>query len=457
DDGDAVTLSFSDDDNCRTVLTKLAEQFKTEFWFDGKIIHFTKQGRATGLKFAYGHGKGLYEVNATTPDDFQLITKLYYFGGSKNLPVGYRKNASGVASRKLLGASRFIQADAETIKKFGVIERSKTFAEIFPEREGVISALGSKPTIVVDSSLDFDIEAQKLPGITAKISFTTGKLAGYEFEINNYKAASKAIEFNVSKDETAFGAEGLPNQYLKPAVGDKYFLYDIQLPAAYVAAAEARLNAKALALLNDSKQKPVKCEVVCSPAYIEQNNLFDIRIGDFVTISSPVLNGEVNIRIVGLTIDQQDPRKITLELADQVTISSIIKSIIEQDNIKNVVNLNQLYDVNRARRNTRTVSELKNYIVDPEGNYYTEKIRAGSIETLYFSNGAKATNFSLRGISFDANAAGDPAVFTISAGQLVHFALDIPGVGFTWNMAARTFTGLLPASSYYVYARVSRS
>ncbi|MBB5624271.1 hypothetical protein HDE69_005370, partial [Pedobacter cryoconitis] len=31
------------------------------------------------------------------------------------------------------------------------------------------------------------------------------------------------------------------------------------------------------------------------------------------------------------------------------------------------------------------------------------------------------------------------------------------GVGFTWNMAARTFTGLLPASSYYVYARVSRS
>ncbi|MBB5621604.1 hypothetical protein HDE69_002665, partial [Pedobacter cryoconitis] len=31
DDGDAVTLSFSDDDNCRTVLTKLAEQFKTEF------------------------------------------------------------------------------------------------------------------------------------------------------------------------------------------------------------------------------------------------------------------------------------------------------------------------------------------------------------------------------------------------------------------------------------------
>ncbi|RQO74249.1 hypothetical protein DBR43_02295 [Pedobacter sp. KBW06] len=457
DDGEAVTMSFSDDDNCRTVLTKLAEQFKTEFWIDGKIIHFSKQGRATGLNFEYGHGKGLYEVRALTPDDFQIITKLYYFGGSQNLPVGYRKNSAGVASRKLLGSSRFLMADAATIAKYGVIERSKTFSEVIPEREGVISALGPKTTVVIDSSLNFDIEALKQPGITAKISFTTGLLAGYDFEINNYNSTTKAIEFNPDTSETAFGAAGLPNQFLKPAVGDKYVLHDLQMPAAYVTDAENRLDAKALELLNKSKEKPIKCEVVCSPAFIEANNLFDIRAGDFCTITSPVLNGAVNIRIVGLSIDLQDPRKITLELADEVTITSIIRNIIEKENVKNIVNLNKLYDVNRARRNARTTSELQNYVVDPEGNYYLEKIRAGSIETLYLSVGAKATNFSLRGIGFEANSGGDPSVFDISAGQLVHFALDIPGVGFVWNMAARQFTALDPAATYYVYARVSRT
>lgn len=461
DDGDAVTMQFSDDDNCRTVLTKLAEQFKTEFYIDGKTINFSKQGRATGLNFEYGHGKGLYEVRALTPDDFQIITKLYYFGGSQNLPIGYRKNSAGVASRKLMGSARFIMADAATIAKYGVIERSKTFADIIPQREGVVSAVGpkttSKTTIVFDNSLNFDIEALKQPGITAKISFTTGLLAGYDFEINNYNSVTKAIEFNPDTNETAFGAEGLPNQFLNPAVGDKYVLYDLQMPAAYVTDAENRLDAKALELLSKSKEKPIKCEVVCSPAFIEANKLYDIRSGDFCTITSPVLNGIVNIRIVGINIDLQDPRKITLELADEVTITSIIRNIIEQDHVKNVINLNKLYDVNRARRNARTTSELQNFVVDPDGNYYPEKIRAGSIETLYLSVGAKATNFSLRGVGFEANSGGDHSVFDISAGQLVHFALDIPGVGFVWDMSARKFTGLDPATTYYVYARVSRT
>lgn len=457
DDAEPITMTFSDDDNCRTVLTKLAEAFKTEFWFEGKKIHLTKKGNATGIEFAYGHGNGLYEVKGITPDDFQLITKLYYFGGTNNLPVGYRKNSAGVASRKLLGSARFIQADAETIKHAGIIERSKTFPDIFPKREGVITGLGDKLNVVLDETLNFDIEELKQPGLTAKISFTTGKLAGYQFEINNYSTSKKAIEFNINKDEVVFGERGLPNQYLKPGVGDKYELFDLQLPVQYVTDAETKLDAAAAELLEKSKRKPLKCEVTCSPAFIEQHKLYNIKIGDFCTITSPVLNGSVNIRIVGVTVDMQDPRKITLELADEVTISSIIRNIIEKDNIVNVVNLNKLYDVNRARRNAKTVSELQNYVVDPEGNYYPEKIRAGSIESLYLSVGAKATNFSLRGIGFSANAEGNPAVFDISAGELVHFAIDIPGVGFVWNMAARRFAELDPAKTYYVYARVSRT
>lgn len=457
DDFEAATLSFSDDDNCRTVLTKLAEQFKTEFWFDGKTIHLTKKGEVTALKFAYGHGKGLYEVNAITPDDFQLITKLYYFGGDRNLPVGYRKNSAGVASRKLLGSARFIQADVETIRKYGIIERSKTFTDIIPERVGVITALGEKPTIIIDESIDFDINKQLQPGITAKISFTTGQLAGYEFEINNYKSAVKSIEFNIDKNELAFGPEGLPNQYLKPTIGDKYVLYDIQMPVSDVTNAENRLDDKALEFLNEHKEKPVKCEVVCSPAYFQQNNLSAIKIGDYVTIISPVLGGEKQIRIIGITVDLQNPWKIVLELADEVTINQIVRSIIERDRITNVISLNKLDDVIRARRNTKTVSELQNYVVDPEGNYYTEKIKAGSIETLYFSTGAKATNFSLRGVGFEANSRGDSSVFKVTAGQLVHFALDIPAVGFVWNMSGKMFSDLVPAATYYVYARVSRT
>ncbi len=82
------TLTFSKE-NCLSVLQKIAEEFETEYYVEGTAINLTKQANITPQTFKYGRSKGLYTITRVQPDSTDVITRLYAFGGTQNLPAGY--------------------------------------------------------------------------------------------------------------------------------------------------------------------------------------------------------------------------------------------------------------------------------------------------------------------------------------------------------------------------------
>ena len=110
-------------------------------------------------------------------------------------------------------------------------------------------------------------------------------------------------------------------------------------------------------------------------------------------------------------------------------------------------------DPAKARRRWMATQELLSMVFDPEGDYYSEKIKPLSIETQMLSVGAKSTQFALQNITFQPNYNKDPNALFVSNGLLVHYAIE-ENIR-TWVLTAATFTNLKTATAYFIYARCS--
>jgi hypothetical protein len=76
-------------ENCYNVLSRLAEEFETEFWIEGKVLHLTKRSTDTSITLKYGSGKGLYDISRKDLGN-ALATRLWAVGAERNLPADYR-------------------------------------------------------------------------------------------------------------------------------------------------------------------------------------------------------------------------------------------------------------------------------------------------------------------------------------------------------------------------------
>jgi len=94
-------------------------------------------------------------------------------------------------------------------------------------------------------------------------------------------------------------------------------------------------------------------------------------------------------------------------------------------------------------------------VFDPEGDYYSEKIKPLSIETSMLAVGAKSQQFVLKNVTFEPNYIGSYIYLRVSAGTLEHYAISEEGV-VVWNLTATTIT-LDTSSAYYIYARCNKS
>lgn len=81
-------ITFSKE-NCYNALSRIAAEFGTEFWVDGKTVHLAKRQIDTGYLFKVGKLKGLYELTRSNVNSSNIITRLYASGSDKNLPSGY--------------------------------------------------------------------------------------------------------------------------------------------------------------------------------------------------------------------------------------------------------------------------------------------------------------------------------------------------------------------------------
>jgi hypothetical protein len=137
-------------------------------------------------------------------------------------------------------------------------------------------------------------------------------------------------------------------------------------------------------------------------------------------------------------------------LGDAVTKSAYTRIIADQIEIDTIIAINNLADPSKARRNWRASQEVLSMVFDPEGNYYSDKIKPLIIETTMLQVGAKSMQFVLQNVIFEPNYQGNPNYLRVSGGNLIHYTIE--DSIRTWLIGKIEFS-LVNDTAYYIYAR----
>jgi hypothetical protein len=407
--------------NCLSALNVIAEAFDLEFWVDGnKSIHFTKRDESSGYSFKYGKGNGLKNISRSQLQDFSLVTRLYAMGSDKNLPMNYRNG-----QKKLRMPVPYLEQNTNIYK---VIEQTKTFEEIFPKYDGVVTAVnGSNPLVFTDANLPFDLNATDgngnttvlIKGVSAKVIFQTGQLAGYTLEIREYgfNSATKTFTLLVNKDEKTLE---IPSDLIRPAVGDKYIIVDIMMPPAYVNDAEAKLQIAAQEYLDKNSHIRHQYFVTSDPIYFKANNI-NITVGFSVHFIDEAFGLDDDIRVTGVTKDLQNKYDVQFEMAEVSSLPGVVKTAIQNSNTLAGLIRNTKFNTELARQSYYFAREMFDKVFDGEGYFDPENIKPLSIETKSISLGSPMQAFAMPYVSFYVENTLTSVSHT--SGEVVHFGL----------------------------------
>lgn len=462
------TLTYTEK-NCLEVLQDLCEQYSTEFEITQangvRTLNIKTAGVNFPYTFRYGRTGGLYELTRQNINSKNVVTRLYVYGGSSNLGDKYRYTRLCLPG-KAKNAS-YIE-DAAAIAAYGLKENTKIFDDIRPERYGEVTAAGSAYYAFKDATMNFDLNEKDsagntkwlIDGATAKVKFTTGNLAGYEFDIHKYDHATKEIQVVPFTDENGMKFPSETSAAFQFGVGDKYFFTDINLPDAYKTDAENKLLAEGNKAIAEYSQPQVQYGLSIDENFIRQFageltvvNLF--AVGDYIPVEDEDIGVNKSVRITAFTRDLLREYKYNITLGDSVTKTTITRVIEDLQKIDNVIEINDLADPSKARRNWKASQEVLANVFDPEGHYYSEKIKPLSIETTMLATGARSQQFVLQNTRFEPNYEGNPNTVKVVGGTLVHYT--IAETVKSWQLNTATFSNLVSGTVYYIYARCQKT
>lgn len=462
------TLTYTEK-NCLEVLQDLCEQYSTEFEITQangvRTLNIKTAGVNFPYTFRYGRTGGLYELTRQNINSKNVVTRLYVYGGSSNLGDKYRYTRLCLPG-KAKNAS-YIE-DAAAIAAYGLKENTKIFDDIRPERYGEVTAAGSAYYAFKDATMNFDLNEKDsagntkwlIDGATAKVKFTTGNLAGYEFDIHKYDHATKEIQVVPFTDENGMKFPSETSAAFQFGVGDKYFFTDINLPDTYKTDAENKLLAEGNKAITEYSQPQVQYGLSIDENFIRQFageltvvNLF--AVGDYIPVEDEDIGVNKSVRITSFTRDLLREYKYNITLGDSVTKTTITRVIEDLQKIDNVIEINDLADPSKARRNWKASQEVLANVFDPEGHYYSEKIKPLSIETTMLATGARSQQFVLQNTRFEPNYEGNPNTVKVVGGTLVHYT--IAETVKSWQLNTATFSNLVSGTVYYIYARCQKT
>lgn len=458
--------------NCLQVLQEYCEQYGVEF---GIVINTAagtytlniveKVGVTQPFTLQYGRGRGLYKLQRKNINNAGITTRLYAYGGSTNLGSNYGHN------KLCLPGTTRLTSYVESVTgraRYGIKENEKTFDDIKPERLGEVTSLGANVLSFADSSM-FDLNEREqdgtttkylIEGATAKVTFQTGNLAGYSFDVRKYDHTTHMFVINKFTDEngTVFPSE--TSAAFQIAVRDKYIIEDINLPQQYITDAEARLLEQATKELEKVEQPQVSYALELDAQFFaktfgQEVSAEVLHVGDFIRIVDEGVGVDKEVRITRIERNLLKEHSYSITLADTVQKSNAVRVINEIKDINDVINLNGLADPAVARRRWQTAQELLSMVFDPDGDYFSEKIKPLSIETAMLAVGAKSQQFVLKNITFEPNYNSSYIYLRISEGTLEHYAISEEGV-VAWSITGELLT-LDTSSAYYIYARCSKA
>lgn len=324
DDAPYQNITFQSQ-NCMQVLSTLAQNFLTEYIFEGKKISLTVKQPPSGVTLEYGKGLALYSLNRanqSTSGTMNMFTRLYAYGSNKNIGANYR----GGAKYLRMAAGLYIENNVDTL---GVFENTVFFdgqqllPEIYPQRTGFVTGVTSE-FIFTDADIDFNVTDYLILGTTAQVTFNTGQLGGYTFQIADFNWLTKTFTINSNtSDQTLI----IPSDLLKPAIGDTYVITNITMPLSYTEDAEAQLAKAAHFYLDNYGPAKMTFTTECNPFYFKANNVA-LQLGFTYRLISAESNIDRQIRLVNYTRNLRNPFLYTIDLADKVIPQPVIIKLI---------------------------------------------------------------------------------------------------------------------------------
>lgn len=465
------TLTFGESDNCLSVLQTLCSQdnFNVEFEIekvDGvyTINLYENVGQTLPFTFEYGKNKGLYSMTRENVSSANIITRLKVFGSTENITSKYRADRLCMFGKDK--STSYIEK-AEAVAKYGIFEGRKNF-DIKPTFTGKVTAIVDGDVLsFIDETFPFDLNATDaagqtlylIAGVSAKVHFNTGNLAGYEFEVHAYDHATHKFTLVKLTDDRGDVFPSATSPAFQFGMNDTYKVLDIAYSKDIEEEAEKKLAEEGNKYYDQNSQPKVQYGVSVTKEYIEKYlatsdagimNVF--APGDFLKVVDADLGIDKAIRIKSFVRNVLEPYDYTLTISDTQTNADITTRVIsELVDIDKVLTINNLKDPTRARANWLSSREVLNMVFDPEtGGYYKDKITPESVDTLALSVGAKSMQFGLTNTVFQPNFGGNPNILKWQGGVLTHYTIN-PDAPRSWVIQDGQITLGAPIA-FYIYA-----
>ena len=468
------TLTFGESDNCLSVLQNLCNEsnFNVEFEIEQAKGVYTinlheRVGQTLPFVFKYGKGRGLYDLYRENVSSSNIITRLKVYGSTENITSKYRADRLCLPGRTK--GQSYIEK-AEMVAKYGIFEGRKNFDSVKPSFTGSVESKVDELSFI-DTKFPFDLNAKDsngetlylINGVSAKIHFNTGNLAGYDFEVKSYDHATHKFSLKKTTDDRGDVFPSETSKAFQFYKGNEYKVLDIAYSPDIEAKAETELAEVANKYYDQNCQPKVQYGLSVTKAYLQKlvgtndsiTNVF--APGDFLHVVDADIDVDKAIRIKSFVRNILDPYDYTLTISDITTNATITNRVISDlVEIGKIVTINNLKDPTRARANWRSSREVMSMVFDPDGDYYTDKIKPGSIDTLALSVGAKSMQFGLLNTVFQPNYNGNSQLVKWQGGVLTHYTIK-EEMAVSWVMADGQVILSENNSAYYLYAKCERN
>lgn len=493
-------LSFNHE-KCWAALGRLAEEFDTEFEIVGKTINLRKVEyyKDAPLKLSYGKGNGfLPGVGRANQGDNLPVEILYVQGGGRNIDYSAYGSQTLLLpkSQELEYQGRRYKTDPDGMyvtradrPLSSYNEDSYDASDIYPSRVGTVSKTDTEPGEDTDGNdvtfYDFydssipdnlNFEDCLIAGQTMTVIFQTGRLAGREFDVK-YVHDGRKFEI-VSSEQDGMT---LPNASLYPEVGDKYAVFNISLPAAYVCDNATKTGAswdmfrEAVRYLYEREERQFTFIGELDGIWAKKNWLAigaKLVPGGYVDFSDPQFQPDgILIRITGVRDHINRPHSPELELSN-TPVGGFLSDELGKLESEEVVNDKRYKEALQfTKRRYRDAIEAQEMLEVAFDNYSkgidpiwvrTMSLLVGD-ESLQFRfvNSKTAPVTVMPDFRYDDNT----GVFTAPALILQHMTLGISDIKEShkpseyqyWDMGAYTSPYLGDYGKLYLYAKCGKS
>ena len=484
--------------NCLEALDMIAKAFETEYEIIGKTIHLHKVEyfKNNPLPLQYGKGKG-FKTGVSRTTEQSRITRLYVQGGERNIDrskYGNKELLLPKSQEYTYEGVTFVSDDkglSITIKNpsfggagGGINEQSLDLSHIYPKRKGTISAV-----FEVDRDKHFyDFTDTTIPqalnfwdmrinGEKMLIYFESGMLSGREFEVNHYDHAQKRFQLQPKEED----GTTMPNDIFKPAIGDEYSIYNMQMPNAYISdnatksGASWEMMKEACKYLYENRSDHFTFTGDLDGIWAKKhwaNVGGRLKMGAYIHFSDTEFQRTpVAIRIVGLKEYVNNPYSPQIELSNKVqgqSFATEIRKLQNQEVYFGELNKRTLSETKRSWRNAlETIKQVEEAF--PE---YTKSIIPATVQTMMALVGNKSGQFVF--VSSKATPITVPhslyfnkATKQLNAGSgwIKHYALGTTDIKPNYSAADYKYwyapafvSGRLDdkAKTYYLYIKASK-